>query len=887
MDVDRTTPVAGSPPGKVVELADRRVDVVRQLVLFPDGHTSSLTTREAQLLAYLAARPEEDVTREELLDRVWSYRASYATRAVDVTMRRLRAKIEAEPQSPIHLISVHGVGYRFVPRPREGARPASSEAVSIERADRSAFVGREGELAALAALIADHRLVSVLGPGGVGKSRLAGRFLADSEMSFAGGVEWCDLEIADGPAGVAAVVAATLGVIVTGSESEMVAAIGRALAGRGRTLVLLDAFERHVSAAADTVGRWLESCPNVVFLVTSRERLRLAGEHVVDVAPLAVADARALFVDRLGVAGVEVTEADHEVIERLVNRLDRLPLAIELAAPRARLMSLEDLHSRLDERFQLLSTTSGDGRTLRAVLDGSWDLLTDDERRALAWSSLFVGGFTLEAAEVVLDDGGATWPLDRVEALRDKSLLRVLEGTEQPCDPRLGLYDSVRDYAFERLTERGEVEAAEERHAAYLVALGSELALGIERKGGRDRMVRLAAEADNLLAVARRRRIRQPADTVQAVLALEPLYATRGPVAVLRRLLDDTIPLAGGDHVSLARLLIARGNVHRLAGETELGIRESLRALELVQRSGEAVETRAMAQLALLHSDATRLDEAEAWAHRGLVTARAGHHRALEGALLGMMAAFSMMRGAADEAEKRFLEATRVHGEIGNELRLSLDLGNFGLLLTELGRLEEAEERLLAALRLQTAWRNSRGTANAHNSLVLLRTRQGRMSDAQQHAREALRLYRWAGYTRFAALSAQNLALLDWATATAAAAVPGLRQVVSEFEEMGDRLNEGMSRIYHASALASTGDLAAALAETERARQNLAPLNNARAEGLVRVARGFLDLARARQEPEQAPRFVSSARQAQAEGLASPLFGVRFMGEILARELGP
>jgi DNA-binding winged helix-turn-helix (wHTH) protein len=203
---------------QIVELADRTVDLVRQAVLFPDGSSRSLTTRETQLLGFLARRPEEDVSRDELLEKVWEYRANYATRAVDVAMRRLRAKVEPDPDNPIHLLAVHGVGYRFVPPPSEPlalplapAAPTPDAPRSNLRPERSSFVGRQAELAELSRRFQGAtRVVSLLGPGGVGKTRLATRFGADQLARWPGGVWLVELSQADGVAGVAAAVGAAL-----------------------------------------------------------------------------------------------------------------------------------------------------------------------------------------------------------------------------------------------------------------------------------------------------------------------------------------------------------------------------------------------------------------------------------------------------------------------------------------------------------------------------------------------------------------------------------------------------------------------------------------------------------------------------------------------------
>jgi tetratricopeptide (TPR) repeat protein len=524
------------------------------------------------------------------------------------------------------------------------------------------------------------------------------------------------------------------------------------------------------------------------------------------------------------------------------------------------------------------------------VLDGAWELLSDDERRALAFCSVFVGGFTLEAAEAVLHDVGG-WPLDVVEALRDKSLVRVVSTPDDPREPRLGLYDSIRDYALQKLDERGERDEAFHRHAAYVVPIGEELAETVDRHGGRLRFIRLAAEADNLLAVVRRD-TSEPAEVVRAVLALEPLFATRGPIAVFRRLIDDALAVVPeeerraqeNEKVQVARLRVARAGVHRLSGENEAGVAEVEKALALVRGTGVLVESRAWGVLALLHSDGGRHDASIAAAEQGLAIARARGHRAQEGTLLGMMAAISTMQGNQAESERRFLDAIRIDQEVGNELRAAIDLANFGLVLSEVGRREEAEERLVAALELHRAWGNLRGTATGHNNLATLRAQQGRFADSLEHLVEAERLFRGGGYhSRFAALVAQNRALLVWALTGVAAALPALRAVVDELAEVEDQASEGTARLYVAAALGAIGDRGPAEKELERAEAVLAPIQkHPRAEALKPVVAGFLDLARAREGDADAR---ARAVKARAEGVASELFGVRFLADRLGEAL--
>jgi len=244
------------------------------------------------------------------------------------------------------------------------------------------------------------------------------RFGWDSLGKFPGGVWFCDLSQARDLDGIVHAVA--LGLDVPLSKDDPVTQIGHAVAGRGQCLVILDNYEQVARHADETLGRWLNRAGNARFLVTSREVLGLSGEEVFALAPLSAADSLLLFVRRAAAAKPEFqpSREDEAAIAPLVKLLEGLPLAIELAAARVRVMPPRMLLARMTQRFKLLA--SGGGRvdrqaTLRAVFDWSWDLLSLPEKTALAQLSVFEGGFTLESAEAILDLSGcpnAPWPMD-------------------------------------------------------------------------------------------------------------------------------------------------------------------------------------------------------------------------------------------------------------------------------------------------------------------------------------------------------------------------------------------------------------------------------------------------------------------------------------------
>ena len=308
------------------------------------------------------------------------------------------------------------------------------------------FVGRERELADIGALVRSGvRLVTLSGTGGTGKTRLAVEVGTDLVGDFRSGVFWVDLSSVRAASLVADTIAQTLG-----AKGTLAAHIGER-----QMLLILDNLEQ-VIAAAPSLGTLLESCPNLQMIVTSRELLRIRGEVEYAVPPLAKAEAAELF------ASLAQTPRD-ATVARICERLDDLPLAIELAAARAKLLTPTQILERLEQRLPLL-TRGGRGvserqRTLRGAIGWSYDLLDPDEQRLFARLAVFRGGWTLESAERIADADP-----DVLQSLVEKSLVRHEAG-------RFTMLETVREYAYERLASSSEAETLASRHAEFFLAL--------------------------------------------------------------------------------------------------------------------------------------------------------------------------------------------------------------------------------------------------------------------------------------------------------------------------------------------------------------------------------------------------------------------------------
>jgi predicted ATPase/class 3 adenylate cyclase len=338
------------------------------------------------------------------------------------------------------------------------------------------FLGREHELAEVCGLLEDARLLTLTGPGGTGKTRLGLQAAAEAAERYPDGIFWVPLAPLSDPALVLATAGQTLGAMDGLVEH---------LADKS-LLVLFDNFE-HVVEAAPRLSELLASCPNVNLLVTSRELLRVPGEQAYPVPPLEPEDGTELFVTRARAALPSFVASD--AVPELCARLENLPLALELAAARVRVLSPEQLVERLSQRLDLLKAGRGvDPRqqTLRATIQWSHELLDEDEQRLFARLAVFAGGCTLESAEAVCDAD-----LDTLESLVDKSLVRIREGN------RFWMLETIREYAAERLEDSGEAEMLQGRHAEHFLELGEEAEPNTRAYSG-EWIGRLEQEHDNL-----------------------------------------------------------------------------------------------------------------------------------------------------------------------------------------------------------------------------------------------------------------------------------------------------------------------------------------------------------------------------------------------------
>ncbi|TDC45158.1 AfsR/SARP family transcriptional regulator [Actinomadura sp. KC345] len=399
----------------------------------------------------------------------------------------------------------------------------------------TSFVGRESELRRVGTMLAGGRLVTLLGPGGAGKTRLA----VEAARREDGEVCFIDLAPVD-PGDVPKALLGALGLRaagmrpVPGLPADTEERLITALEGR-RLLLVLDNCEHVVAAVAALTHRLLRACPGLRVLATSREALGITGEALWPVPPLelppdgateaelAAYPAVRLFLDRAEAVRPDFV-MDGDAVPRICRALDGLPLAIELAAARLRSLPVAQVASRLDDRFRLLSrgdrTAAPRHQTLRAVVEWSWDLLDEAERTLARRLTVFSGGFTLEAAMGVCDLGDTD---ELVAGLADKSLL-------QADGARYRMLDTVRAFCAERLAEAGETERLEEAHAGYFLGLAREADPELRGAAQLAWLGVLAAEHGNLHAALRRSVRRDPATALRLTASLTWYWLLRGRI---------------------------------------------------------------------------------------------------------------------------------------------------------------------------------------------------------------------------------------------------------------------------------------------------------------------------------------------------------------------
>jgi non-specific serine/threonine protein kinase len=744
------------------------------------------------------------------------------------------------------------------PRGVPGTPASAHSAAHNLPAALNSFVGREHEAAAVQRLLrgdgggSGARLVTLTGAGGAGKTRLALRVAAAMLSDYPAGVRLVELAPLADPTVVRQAVAAALGVVETPGR-PVVDAVAASV-GLQRLLLVLDNCEHLVAACAALAETLLRACPNLQVLATSREALGVLGETVYRVPALAVPaaaplpatrlaenEAVRLFVERAaaGSPGFTLTEQNAAAVAEICRRLDGLPLAIELAAARVRVLSATQIAARLDDRFRLLASGSHlalpHQQTLRASMDWSYDLLADDERQLLRRLAVFAGGWTLEAAETVCDfglpicdfglgerpageraSGGALAQskiqnpksqmdvLDVLTGLVDKSLVTAGEGEPGGAsgagsgERRYGLLETVRQYAGEKLAAGGDADETRARHAAYFRDLAEAAEPELNGPEQAAWLSRLDREHDNLRAALRWALDGGDAETgLRVGSALAKFWTVRGHQTEGQRWLDAALERAATAVPAVA----AVSDAHRA------------RACYAAGRMARARRDYA----------AARRRYEESLARWRAVGDRQGIALAL--ASLGGVAGD---QGEMDTARGLYEESLELRRALGDRRGVAQTLHNLGMLAY--GRADYATARALQEESLAQN-RQLQDTGGVASALLMLGQTTGRQGEAARSVAlctESLELFRQVGNQLGIAMAQRALGQAaleagDWARAEAL-----LEESLASARALHDPWAEAAALLALANAVKGSGDLARAEALARQSLTLAGPLGTRR-----------------------------------------------------------
>jgi predicted ATPase/Tfp pilus assembly protein PilF len=672
----------------------------------------------------------------------------------------------------------------------EGAAPPAAAPESPPQPNTlpvfpSSLVGREAEIAAIVAMLKrdDVRLLTLVGPGGSGKTRLAVAVAWQLLEAFPDGLFMVDLTAVRDVALVPSALAQALGVLDDGSKplAELIAAHLR----QRRALLVVDNCEQ-VIGAAPLLGRLLAAAPELEVIATSREPLRITGEHEYQVSPLPLPDlaalprsaarrlealaanpAVALFVDRARAVrpGFSLDAASAEAVAAICAQLDGLPLAIELAAARAKHLAPQALLARLGQRLGLLTGGARDRaahqQTIRDTITWSHDLLEPAEQLLFARLALFAGGASLEAVENVCNFDGALAldPLDGVVELGDKSLLRLREG--EGGVPRASMLGTIREYALVRLAELGELDKLRGVFVRHWLVFAEEHDEATAGPGGDKALERLEQEHDNLrAAIEHALAASLHGEAVRLGSALSWFWYCRGHLSEGRRQLDLLLPLCADLPLDLQPKLVSSAALLAWA-QGDFPRAEELYGRELVIRRGLNNQERLLGTLNNLGTVAFSMgnyEEARGYNEESIAIARSlGRDDFLASLLtnLGNLATAQGDYARATDAFKEGLALARRLRDVHGETRL---LANLGFVALYAGSAGEARRLLAESLALAQARENREGVAVARWNLGRVALEEGLGDEAAGHFTESLRLQRELGNRASLAYCLEGLA---------------------------------------------------------------------------------------------------------------------------------
>jgi predicted ATPase/DNA-binding CsgD family transcriptional regulator len=660
----------------------------------------ALTRREREVAALVA----DGLTNREIAQRLF-----ISERTADGHLEHIREKLGFNSRAQI---AAWVVGH-----PQD--RPLPERAAASNLPDRrTSFVGRDLELEELRHTLADARMLTLTGAGGCGKTRLAIEAARHVQGDFPDGTWLAELAPVSEAAQVPSTVAASLGVREDPGRSFL-DVVAESLRGK-RLLLVLDNCEHVLDAAAQACDQLLDRCPELRILATSRQVLGVEGERNLPVLPLGLpseeadaeevvrSEAGELFLDRAHAVwpDIEIDQANAGAVRSICQRLDGMPLAIELAAARVGFLTPQEIDQRLDDRFSLL--TSGARlalprhRTLRALIDWSYDLLSEDEAILYRRLGVFVGGFTLEAAERVcsseplMPDG----ILDSLGQVVQKSLVAAeqLEGRN-----RYRMLETIREHALERLKASGEEDGVRSRHLDWFVSFLERSETELAGPQQLDTTRRIAREFGNVRGAFTWSLADGDIESALRLVANRRFWqALQGYGAEVRGWIDAVLARADGADPSLrAPVLAEAGEFQRLNGELDSARKYLEEALSVQRGLRDSAVGRTLYMLGRVELAAGRTERAYEVTEEGVAIARSVGNTQQVGERLSQLGEVEYDRSSPERASPLLGEALRVAREAGDAHSIADSLRVLGMIARDAGQFEEARSCLDEALSLQ------------------------------------------------------------------------------------------------------------------------------------------------------------------------------------------
>ena len=759
----------------------------------------------------------------------------------------------------------------------------------------TSFIGREKEIEEVKNLLAGTHLLTLTGSGGCGKTRLALQVAADLVEDYSDGVWLAELAALSEPKLVVQAVATALGLRDEPGRTLLRTVTDYLLSKS--TLLVLDNCEHLLPACAELTETLLNHCPHLRILTTSREGLRIGGEQVYRVPSLPApdlaslpteeneraalvseSDAVRLFVERTRLQRPEfvLTSQNASGVASVCSRLDGIPLAIELAAARVRVLSVEEIDAGLEDRFELLTGGSRTAlprqQTLRAALDWSYDLLTEQERLLLSRLSVFAGGWTLKAARKVCGDRSLPVGsvLDVLSGLVDKSLVAA---ETQGGSSRYRLLETVRQYGRERLAQTGDESAIRGRHREYYLELAEEIEPRLTGPEQAEWLLRLEAEHDNLRVALGWCQAEQ--DGAEAGLrlagALWLFWDVRGYLGMGREYLGEALAREGalGRAALRAKALNAAGGLAFEQGDyssARVLFEESLSLCrELGDKPGIAST---LGNLGIVASDQGDYRSARVLFEESLSLCRELGDKPGTARSLNNVGIVAFEQGDYRSARVLFEESLLIKRELGNKRGIASTLGNLGNVAYCQGDYSSARALMEESLSIQRELGDKQGIAWSLNRLGNVTSNQGDNIVARALYEESLSIDRELGNKNGITLSLLNLGEVASYQGDYEAAKSLFEESLSLCRELGDK--RGTAR-----SLNNVGELACEQGDYEAARALMEESLSLRRElgdkwGIAYSLEAFASLAVAEGQPERAARLWGAA-EALREAIHAPL----------------